>query len=86
MNELLQFFANPTLKDVSFAGFTILILVLVFTGRLIPYGTHKRELDDAKGVGEQWHQAHTVSELARGKLAEELSRERYGNQSTAGGA
>lgn len=69
MNNLLAFLSNPQVKDVSFAAFTIFILVSVFTGLLIPYRTHKREIADLKAWGEAWHQAHTVSEKARSEQA-----------------
>lgn len=59
--DVLTFFANPGVQDVSAAVILTGVIVMIITGRLIPFGTHKRELEaanlrtaDAVARGDEW--------------------------------
>ena len=45
---------------------------MVFAGRLIPYGTHKREMREATESRDAWHEAFIKSEEAREVLEQEV--------------
>lgn len=59
--DFLTFFANPAVRDVSAVVILTGVIIMIITGRLVPLGTHKRELEaanqrtaDAVARGDEW--------------------------------
>jgi hypothetical protein len=67
--DVLGFFRS----DLSLAAIVAGIIILIITGRLIPWWTVKRELAAARQEAEDWKRAHGRSEDARSVLMQQNS-------------
>ena len=67
--ELFTFLSNYS--DIGAGAIVVGVVVLIITGRLVPLGTHKRELGQATTAKDEWREAHRVSEIARAKALEQ---------------
>lgn len=59
--DALSWFANPVVRDIGAVAILAGVVVMILTGRLVPLGTHRRELDaaekrtaDAVNRGNEW--------------------------------
>ncbi len=62
--DIVSFFANPGVRDIGAVAILTGVVIMVFTGRLVPISTHRRELaaadkrtEDAIRRGNEWKQA-----------------------------
>lgn len=67
--DVLALFRSELTPAALVAG----IIILIITGRLIPWWTHKRELAAANKRGDDWEAAFTRSEEARSVLQQQNS-------------
>lgn len=65
--DLLSLFANPVLRDVGAVAILTFVVLMILTGRLVPIGTHRRELDAAE--------KRTADAVARGNEWKETAQE-----------
>lgn len=59
--DVLSLFANPVIRDIGAVAILTGAVVMILTGRLVPIGTHRRELEaaekrvtDAVARGNEW--------------------------------
>lgn len=59
--DVLSLFANPVFRDIGAVAILAGVVVMILTGRLVPIGTHRRELEaaeqrvtDAVNRGNEW--------------------------------
>jgi hypothetical protein len=71
MDPLFAFLSNPSVTDLGSGAIVVGVVVLIITGRLIPGGTHKREIAEIQTSRDAWKTAHTRSEDARQALAQQ---------------
>ncbi|PPF64531.1 hypothetical protein C5E11_03830 [Clavibacter michiganensis] len=71
MDAFLTFLSNPSVSDIGSGAIVILVVYLIITGKLIPAGTHKREVTEIQTSRDAWKTAHTRSEDARQALAQQ---------------
>lgn len=64
MNEILSIWTGG---ELTAAGLLALVVLCIIFGVLVPW----RQVNRIIAERDAWHEAHTVSEAARGKLAEE---------------
>jgi hypothetical protein len=67
--DLLTFLS--TYSDVGFGSIVVAVVVLIITGRLVPITTHRRELDRERSRGDEWKDAHSLSEQGRKSALEQ---------------
>jgi hypothetical protein len=63
--DLITFFANSTIRDIGAIGILVIVVLMILLGRLVPIGTHRRELAAANKATDEWREAHRLSEEAR---------------------
>lgn len=71
MDAFFTFLSNPSVSDIGSGAIVVGVVVLIITGRLVPGGTHKRELDEIQASRDAWKAAHTRSEDARQALGQQ---------------
>lgn len=71
--DFFSFFTDPNVKEVTATVILVGVVVFIITGRLIPIGTHKRELAAEHERGEQHRSASEKKDIAIQKLLEQNS-------------
>lgn len=71
--EFFAFFTDPNVKEVAATVLLGGVVIFILTGRLVPIGTHKRELASEHERGEQHRLASEKKDVAVQKLLEQNS-------------
>lgn len=70
--DILSFIANATVRDIGAGALNVAVVVMIFTGRLVPIVTHRREINELKESRDSWKQAANSSEEAGKELENQL--------------
>lgn len=71
--DLIGFFTNPDVKEVTAAVLLVGVVISIITGLLVPSRTHNRELRSEHERGEQHRIASEKKDVAIQKLLEQNS-------------
>jgi hypothetical protein len=72
--DLIAFLSNTGVRDVGAIAILTGVVVMIFTGTLVPGRTHKRELAAANKATDEWKEAHRLSEEARAVALDQNSK------------